>query len=157
MISSLATNDQTWVDTHVTERHAGALAAAAWLAARGLRPHGPDWTVAISLEVRARPAAAATIKRADSRLHIAISASGWELSFRHRGRASRIRVTEVAFVNGGDEHALIRAFPPLRDVGSLVRSLEHRLAISFHRKHASVRTSLLDGEPQIRCWITESF
>lgn len=139
------------------EKRAGALAAAAWLRACGLcGPIDSDWDVIIALEVGDHPVPPCASDPTVSRFEIAITMTAWELLFRYRGRTSGIRVTDVAMVNVRDDHGLIRSLPPLRNVGSLIRVLEHRHAVSFHRKRACVRTSLVDAEPRIRRWIAEA-
>src|SRR4051812_18178534 len=86
------------------DRPAGALAAAAWLDARGLRcTPGVRWYVDVVLE--AGPSAGVA-GAADSRFHIAISATDWGFVFRHRGRVSSLRVTDVASVQDRDDHGL---------------------------------------------------
>lgn len=138
------------------DRRAGALAAAAWLRARRLRaPVGGAWNATIALEVRDRPTLPSCNKPGDSRFELAVTSSAWSFVFRHRGLASAIRVTDVAIVDGHDDYELIRRVPPLRDMGSLIRTFERRHAIAFHREHACVCTSLVDAEPPIRAWIAE--
>jgi hypothetical protein len=135
------------------QRHAGALAAGAWLAARGLaRPPG-GWDVAIAVEVFDRPASPSLTNPAEARFELAISSTEWGFLFCHRGRLSWIRVTDVPYVHDRDDHELLRRVPPLRDVGSLVRSVEHRSAINFRRQHASISTNLPGAEPAIRAWV----
>jgi hypothetical protein len=137
------------------QRHAGALASQAWLTARGLQPPiGAAWDIAIALEVFDRPASPSLTNPAASRFHLAISSTEWGFLFCHRGRISWIRVTDVPYVHDRDEHALLRRVPALRDVGTLIRTIERTSAIHFRRNHASVCTSLDGAEPAIRTWIT---
>jgi hypothetical protein len=139
------------------QRHAGALAGSAWLAARGLtRPPG-GWDVAIALEVFDRPARLSLTNPAEARFELAISSTEWGFLCCHRGRLSWIRVTDVPYVHDRDDLELLRRVPPLRDVGSLVRAIERRSAINFRRQHASISTSLPGAEPAIRAWITAAF
>jgi hypothetical protein len=49
--------------------------------------------------------------------------------------------------------AIAEVVPPLRDLGRLVQTVEQRNGILFLRMRASVRTNLVDAEPQIRGWI----
>jgi hypothetical protein len=136
------------------DRPAGALAAAAWLDARGLRcTPGVRWYVDVVLD--AGPSAGVA-GAADSRFHIAISATDWSFVFRHRGRVSSLRVTDVASVHDHDDHGLIRSVPPLRELGGLIRKLEQRNSIAFDRKGAAVLTGLPGAEPAIRAWIAEA-
>jgi hypothetical protein len=142
------------VESHAPQKHAGMLAAAAWLQARGLRNRtGAGWDVAIALDVSNLPASPCIKNPADSRFHIAISAAEWGFFFCHRGRASWIRVTDVPFVNECDDHGLVHNVPPLRDLGRLIQTVERSNGILFRRLRASVRTNLVDAEPQIRGWI----
>jgi hypothetical protein len=148
----------TWSSTYSPfspERHAGALAAHAWLMARGLpRPIGGGWDVAIALEVADRPAPPSLTNPAESRFHLSISSTEWGFLFCHRGRVSWIRVTDVPYIHDRDDHGLLGRVPPLRDVGALVHAIEHKSAIRFRRDHASVRTNLAGAEPGLRAWIT---
>jgi hypothetical protein len=140
---------------YATEKHAGALAATAWLAACGLRaPAATTWDVAIALDIVNRPASPYATSPADTRFHIAISTAEWGFYFCQRGRVSWIRVTDVPFVNERDDHGLLRQVPPLRDLGWLIQTLELRNSITFRRTLASVRTNLVDAEIGIRSWIT---
>jgi hypothetical protein len=151
---TFSASHRRWVESYAPERHAGMLAANAWLEARGLRKRtGAGWNVAIALEVSDLPASPFIKKPADSRFHIAISAAEWGFFFCHRGRASWIRVTDVPFVHECDDHGLVHEVPPLRDLGRLVQTVEQRNGILFRRMRASVRTDLVDAEPQIRGWI----
>lgn len=144
-------------DSHTPTRSAGAMAANLWLSARNLpAPRDPGWTVAIALDVVDQAAGPTGSGPLDTRFQIAISSEEWGLLFRHRRRVSRIRVTDVAFVQERDEHELLPHLPPLRDVGSLVRWVEHEHGLVFHRKHAFVGTDLVGAEPRIRTWIASS-
>jgi hypothetical protein len=133
--------------TFSAEKHAGALAAEAWLRARGLYvPLGMPWEVVISLD--ASPS--------DGQLRITISSCEWGLAFRRGEQTSWIRVTDLPFINERDDHALLRLVPPLRELGSLIQLLEDRHGLSFNRDEASIRTTLPNAESAIRNWIDES-
>jgi hypothetical protein len=154
MHNTFSATNRPWVESHAPQKHAGMLAATAWLEARGLRTRtGADWDVAIALDVSELPASPCIKNPADSRFHIAISAAEWGFFFCHRGRASWIRVKDVPFVNECDDHRLVQEVPPLRDLGRLIQTVERRNGILFRRLRASVRTNLVDAEPQIRGWI----
>jgi hypothetical protein len=154
MHDTFSTNGRRWVETYPLEKPAGMLAATAWLEARGLcQPIGWGWDVAIALDVIAGPASPSMTNPGSSRFHVAISATEWGFFFSHRGRASWIRVTDVPFVNECDDHGLVHEVPPLRELGRLVQIVEGRNGISFRRKHASVRSNLIDAELAIRGWI----
>ncbi len=88
-----------------------------------------------------------------SRFHLDLYSEEWGLFFCHGGKASWVRITDLAFVHGRDEHALLSIVPSLRDIGVLIRELERRHAIQFQRKHAVVRTNLANAEPAIRAWL----
>ena len=133
------------------------LATSAWLAARGIRPAPSGrWDVTIALDVVDRPALPTFDGRLDSRFHISISPTEWGFFFCHAGRVSWIRVTDVPTVYERDEHELLRDVPPLRDIGSLVHRLEERHQLAFHRKHASIKTSIPGTEDTIRIWVAAS-
>jgi hypothetical protein len=139
---------------YAKERHAGALAASAWLSARGLRaPAKGAWDVTIALDVVDRAASPTVTSATDSRFHIAIAGSEWGFFFCHRGKVSWIRITDVPFINERDEYALLERTPPLRDLGSLVQALEEKYELTFKRRHASIRTNLPEAEQTIRIWL----
>jgi hypothetical protein len=140
--------------SHAGRRNAGALAANLWLSARNVStPRDARWTVAVALEVVDRAARPTAGGPDDSRFQIAISSSEWGFLFGHRGRVSRIRVTDVPHVQERDDHKLLPRVPPLRDLGSLIRWLEREHGLAFRRAHAFVGTDLADAEPRIRTWI----
>jgi hypothetical protein len=120
----------------------GPIASAAWLAARELYPKEVKWNVVITLDTDA-----------GSRFDLEIFAEEWGFKFCHADRESWIRVTDVPFVHGRDEHELLRGTPPLREIGALVRKLEKRYGIKFRRRRASIRTTIAEGSPAIRRWI----
>jgi hypothetical protein len=125
---------------------AGALAAAAWLRARGIQASGL-WEVSICL-------AASGPDTRDTQLELSINSLEWGLFFRHQQRSSWLRVIDIPFVHERDDFELLDTLPALRDLGSLVQSLEERCRITFARKHAAVRTALPDAEDVIRIWVT---
>jgi hypothetical protein len=119
----------------------GPLATAAWCLARNLFP--PDrWRVECSLQ-------------ADdgSRFEIEIYAEEWGFAFHHGGRVSWIRVTDIPFVHGRDEFDLLREVSGLRDLGKILRLVEHRCQITFSREAAAVRTDIAHAESTIREWL----
>jgi hypothetical protein len=124
-----------------TSPNTGPLAAAAWLLARGLFPRDPRWFVEVEL-----------VAGEDTRFVIEVYTEEWGIAFHHAGRVSWIRVTDIPFVHGRDEHDLLGEVPTLRDIGSLVSTLERRYGIRFPRD-PMIRTSLSDGaESNIRHW-----
>ena len=135
---------------------AGAMAASSWLKQLGLTPPvGLRWHVEIALDVIDAPAPSEFDEAIASRFHIDIYSEEWGLFFCHRGKSSWIRVTDIAFVHGRDEHKLLAITPSLRDVGQLLRKLESQYGLSFKRQHALVKTNLTGAEPAIRSWIAK--
>ncbi len=129
----------------------GAMAVAAWLAARGIYPpQGRTWRVQIALETLDRPA---SFLFAPTRFHITIDPDSWRYVFAHDDRTSTIRVASMATAVDRDEHRVAAMTPSLKNVGTLLRDLESRYHIFFHRRHAAIRTDLPGSEPLIRAWI----
>lgn len=119
----------------------GPIASAAWLAARELYPKESRWHAVSTLAV------------AETRFQIEIFAEEWGFKFDHAGRESWIRVTDVPFVHGRDEHDLLGETPPLRYIGKLVRKLEVAHALRFDRSAAQIETTIASAEPVIRGWL----
>jgi hypothetical protein len=134
--------------------NAGALAASTWLRTRGIRPPlGQRWHVEIALDVIKAPAQHEYDEKVASRFHLDIYAEEWGVFFCHRGQASWIRVTDIAFVHGRDDFKLLGAVPPLRDVGMLLRKLEGSHQLQFQRQHAAISSNIPSIEPAIRTWV----
>jgi hypothetical protein len=126
----------------------GPLASAAWLLARGLLPTGAKWFVEIEL------AAAGNADRAQTgKLLLEVYAEEWGYRFEHDGRISWIRVTDVPFVHGRDEHGLLSKTPRLEQIGALMREIEQAKEIEFQRQHAIVRSNVPDEDGVIATWI----
>ena len=119
----------------------GPIASAAWLVARELYPSEQRWH------------AVATLAAEDTRFQIEIYAEEWGFKFEHAARESWIRVTDVPFVHGRDDHELLPATPPLKNIGKLVRKLEAAHALRFDRRSAQIDTTIESGEPVIRSWL----
>jgi hypothetical protein len=119
----------------------GPLAAAAWLLARGLFPREPRWFVEVEL-----------VASEHTRFVIEIYAEEWGFAFHHHDRVSWIRVTDIAFVHGRDDHDLLDEAPKLRDIGVLIAKLEGRFGLAF-AKPPTIRTSLGDADGKIREWV----
>lgn len=119
----------------------GPIASAAWLTARDLYPKEPKWH------------AVTTLVAGDTRFQLEIFAEEWGFRFEHAGRESWIRVTDVPFVHGRDDHALLRTTPSLKHIGKLVRALETTHRLRFDRSAPSIETTIPDGERVIRTWI----
>jgi len=133
---------------------AGALAARGWLAARGVcEPATTRWHVKIVLDVIDKPARAQFDPRVDTRFRIEVFSVEWAFLFCHSGRASSIRVTDIAFVHGRDDFLLLDATPSLKELGMLLRSVEQQHGVRFRRRCALVETSLPDREAPIRKWV----
>lgn len=124
-------------------RNTGSLAASAWLADRGVTPDDSRWSVEIELEV---PGSA-------TRFQLDVYAEEWGFQLQHAGRSSWIRVTDIAFVHGVDEHGLLARTPRLREIAMLIRGLERELGIRFDRDTAKIRTRMRDAEPALREWV----
>lgn len=127
----------------------GPLATAAWLLARGLASPDPRWFLEVTLDV-SRPASDGD---ETTQLRIELYSEEWGFWLRRDGKVSWVRVTDVPFVHGRDEHALLRDTPALKNIGRLVRALEERFGVQFDRGAPSIRTSLVDAEPAVREWI----
>jgi hypothetical protein len=137
-----------------TSTTAGTLAARAWLHARGLSSMGvARWYAEILLDVVDQRAREQFDERVDTRFRIQIYCEEWGLMFCHAGRASWIRVTDIPFAHGHDEFGLLASTPPLKDLGVLLRAIEHQHVIRFRRPHAVVRTNLPRAEAAIRRWV----
>lgn len=137
-----------------SSKTAGALAAATWLMDRAITaPIGPRWHVEIALDVmHGRPPTDYDEETA-TRFHLNIYAAEWGVYFCHLGKASWIRVTDVAFVHGKDDYQLLAAVPALKRIGVLLRQIERDHRLMFQRQHASVVTNLANAEPAIRTWV----
>jgi len=115
----------------------GANAVTRWLRENGLSPELGGWKASIRLVVAVQH----VNELADpTRFEIELEPEMWALSFSHQGRTSRIRIAEIATVDGCDDHNLLVVTPQLRDLGRLLRQLERRHALRFHRDTAEVRT-----------------
>ena len=122
----------------------GPMASAAWLAERELYPREPKWHVVATLAAANAPA---------TRFHIEIFAEEWGFRFEHAQRESWIRITDVPFVHGRDDHGLLARTPPLRRIGTLLRALETAHALQFDRPRAQLATTLASAESAIREWL----
>lgn len=127
----------------------GPLATAAWLVARGLTPAPSRWDAEILLGASNHP----PDDDSPTLLRVELFSEEWGFSFRHDAKTSWIRVTDLPFVHGRDDHGLLAATPALRAFGSLVRTLEARFELRFAVEAAVVRSSLLGAESAIRTWI----
>lgn len=128
----------------------GPLASAAWLVARGLCPSEQKWFVEINLDVGIAEEPAPV-----TRLLLEVYAEEWGYRFERDGRVSWIRVTDLPFVHGRDDHRLLPRTPPLSRIGTLVREIEDVHGIAFRRDAASIRSNVPDGDEAIRTWLAK--
>ncbi len=119
----------------------GPLASAAWLVARNVFPTENRWSIEILLG------------DVETQFALELFAEEWGFRFTHAGKQSWIRVTDLPFVHGRDDHGLIGERPPLRNIGALIKKLESRHAIRFDRGSAEIRCSIAGAEPAIRDWL----
>jgi hypothetical protein len=125
------------------------LATAAWLLARGLVPHASRWHVQVTIGT-SDPVVdedAATLFRVE------LFSEEWGFWFRHAGKTSWIRVTDMPFVHGRDDHDLLAATPSLKNIGNLLRTLERRFDFEMQPRCALLRTNLIGAEIAIRDWL----
>jgi hypothetical protein len=127
----------------------GPLATAAWLVARELTPPGPRWYAEILLGTSETP----PDDDSPTLLRVELFSEEWGFWFRREDQVSWIRVTDVPFVHGRDDHGLLAATPALRTFGSLVRLVEERFDIHFVAESVVIRSSVFGAEPAIRAWI----
>jgi hypothetical protein len=132
----------------------GKLAAQTWSRSVGLSPPAlTPWHIEVSLDVRDAPTSHLFDDRRDTRFRIEIYSEEWGVFFCHLGKASWIRVTDVAFIHRRDEHSLLWRLPSLNDIGALLRALEKQYELRFRRDHALVRTNLPGAEAAVRLWV----
>jgi hypothetical protein len=117
----------------------GSSAISLWLRENGLEAADKNWRATIVLPVVLRDVLSTT-PPTETWFEVELEPDKWGLCFCHAGRTSRIRVTDMATVDGCDDHELLVITPQLRDLGRLLRHLEHRHAVRFHRDAAEVRT-----------------
>lgn len=134
---------------------AGASAAHSWLESLGLHPPpgALRWHAEISLDVIDGPARAEFDEHVDTRFHIDLYSEEWGFFFCHAGRVSWIRVTDIPFVHGRDDHQLLTQTPSLAAIGELIRRLETKHGVRFNRQHAIIRTNIAAAEPIVRRWL----
>jgi hypothetical protein len=134
----------------------GPLASAAWLVARGLLPNEPRWFVEIELAaMTAESGNTDDGAKAEARLFLEVYAEEWGYRFERDGRVSWIRVTDVPFVHGRDDHALLVKTTTLNGIGKLLRELEAAHRLAFKRDAAIVRSNVDDESGAIRAWLAE--
>lgn len=73
--------------------------------------------------------------------------------FRRGHRVSSIRVTDVQFVHGLDDHHMLKDLPDLTKIDDLLALLERRYDVAFHRTRATVRSNLVRATAIVRPWL----
>ena len=132
---------------------AGALASSAWMRTIGQAPPTtPRWNVEVLLGIAQKRPSTEYDETTETRFHISIYSEEWGVFVCHGGRASWVRVTDIPFVHGRDDFNLLPTFPPLKDVGGLLRRFEMQLALHFTREHATIHTNLPSIEQAVRRW-----
>jgi hypothetical protein len=125
----------------------GSQAAAAWAAQVGLDVAGtPHWYVEIELHT----------DPVEAQLDLNIYPEEWGVVFRRGNRVSSIRVTDVPFVHGKDDHGLLTGLPELARFDELLAMLERRYDVVFQRTHPAVRSNLRRALASVRPWLVGS-
>jgi hypothetical protein len=119
----------------------GPLAAAAWLASFEVVPPGARWYVEVVLGI-------------DPRFYLDVYSEEWGFRFVHGERTSWIRVTDIPFVHGRDDHGLLPDTPRLGAIGRLLGKLEATLGVAIPRDPVLVRTNVPEAEAKVRAWIS---
>jgi hypothetical protein len=123
----------------------GAAASAAWLDLQGLdAARTPHWYVEITI-----PSTSAS----DSRFELNIYPEEWGFVFRRGPRISSVRVTDVPFVHGRDDHKLVDEVPPLAEIHRLLDSLEARHGMELLRTKTTVKSNLVRASAIVRAWL----
>lgn len=124
----------------------GARASAAWLEDRGLDTRQTtQWYVEITL--------IAPDTDYDVGFELNIYPEEWGYILRAGSRVSSIRITDIPFVHGRDDHQLLSVTPELANIGRLVTFIETRKAVVFHRTQAHVRSNLARATSVVRAWL----
>jgi len=118
----------------------GAEASHRWLTTLAL-PSVPKWQAEIVLST------------GSTSFELNIYAEEWGFAFRHGGRTSWIRVTDVAFVHGRDDFALLMRTPNLLAIGQTIADLERTHDVALRRAQPTIRTNIPFATEVIREWI----
>lgn len=121
----------------------GAQQAGGWLVALGL-PATPRWHAEIEI-----------VAGAGTTFELNIYAEEWGYVFRHDGRTSWIRITDIPFVHGHDDFDLLSRTPDLLAVTVIAAELEAEHGVAFDRAHATIRTNLPHATEIIRGWLMQ--
>jgi hypothetical protein len=124
----------------------GARESAAWIENRGLDAvHTPNWYVEITL--------VAPDVTGDVQFELNIYPEEWGYVLRAGAHVSSIRITDVAFVHGRDDHKLLSHTPALAQIGELIALVETRRTVAFRRIQAEVRSNLVRATSVVRAWL----
>lgn len=124
----------------------GARESVAWLENRGLDARNtPQWYVEVTL--------VAPDAGRDVRFELNIYPEEWGYILRVDSRVSSIRITDIAFVHGRDDHQLLPMTPELARVGDLIAAIETRKIVAFRRRQAEVRSNLTRATSVVRTWL----
>ena len=121
----------------------GAEAADRWRVALGLA-RVPHWFAEITIPADH-----------DVSFDLHVYGEEWGFTFARGSRSSWIRVTDIAFVHGRDDHGLLPRTPDLLAIHLLLADLERDHGVAFHRDAASVRTNMPDAADVIREWVVQ--
>lgn len=121
----------------------GAEAADRWLLSLGLPPIS-RWHAEITMS-----------GGADTTFELNIYAEEWGFAFRHDGRASWIRVTDIPFVHGRDELQLLPRTPDLLAINLLAAELESEHGVTLQRQNAIIRTNIPNASEIVREWLVQ--
>jgi hypothetical protein len=124
----------------------GARESVAWLEDRGLDSRStPQWYVEVTLVA---PDADREVS-----FELNIYPEEWGYILRVDARVSSIRITDVAFVHGRDDHQLLALTPALPRIGDLIALIETRKIVAFRRRQAVVRSNLTRAASVVRTWL----
>jgi hypothetical protein len=129
----------------------GSVDANDWLKQLEIRAQDLHWFVELGLGTGDAPLSE-TWGDGETRLHVYIYPQEWGFLFSHAGSSSWIRIADRAYVHGRDDFGLVSSTPPLREIASFVRELEHRHAIALRRDRVLVRTNLPAIDQCVRDW-----
>lgn len=105
---------------------------------------------------RHRPAVAALVGRDHAArgagFKLDVYSEEWGYQFAYGNRVSWIRITDIRFVHGRDDHDLLVKTPPLKNIQTLIADLESRYDLAFDREAATVRTNIPGAEDTILAW-----
>ena len=130
----------------------GPLACAAWLVERGITCADNRWFVIAAFDAAPDAQLESFDEDSATRFQVELFSEEWGFRFCHRGRVSWVRITDIAFAHGRDDHDLLASKPRLKDIGKMLRALEKRYDLSFDRTRPLTRTSISGAEDAVREW-----